>query len=202
VTIDPKTIPAPIAYQILTGSVIPRPIGFISSISDAGIVNLAPFSFFNAICGEPPMVMFCPMNRRPPKDTLLNVKATREFVANIVSEEIAQQMNLTSGDYASEVNEFEVCGLTPVASEVVKAPRVLESPVSMECIVHHIIEVSDKPWGGTVVIGEVVRFHVRDSIIDKDMFIDPDKLNPIARMGGPSYSRITDRFDMIRPVIK
>ncbi len=183
-TIDPKTIPAPIAYQILTGSVIPRPIGFISSISDAGIVNLAPFSFFNAICGEPPMVMFCPMNRRPPKDTLLNVKATREFVANIVSEEIAQQMNLTSGDYASEVNEFEVCGLTPVASEVVKAPRVLESPVSMECIVHHIIEVSDKPWGGTVVIGEVVRFHVRDSIIDKDMFIDPDKLNPIARMGG------------------
>jgi flavin reductase (DIM6/NTAB) family NADH-FMN oxidoreductase RutF len=202
VTIDPKTIPAPIAYQILTGSVIPRPIGFISSISDAGIVNLAPFSFFNAICGEPPMVMFCPMNRRPPKDTLLNVKATREFVANIVSEEIAQQMNLTSGDYASEVNEFEVCGLTPVACEVVKAPRVLESPVSMECIVHHIIEVSDKPWGGTVVIGEVVRFHVRDSIIDKDMFIDPDKLNPIARMGGPSYSRITDRFDMIRPVIK
>ena len=201
-TIDPKTIPAPIAYQILTGSVIPRPIGFISSISAAGIVNLAPFSFFNAICGEPPMVMFCPMNRRPPKDTLLNVKATREFVANIVSEEIAQQMNLTSGDYASEINEFDIAGLTPVASDIVKPPRVLESPVNMECIVHHIIEVSDKPWGGTVVIGEVVRFHVRDSIIDKDMFIDPDKLNPVARMGGPSYSRIKDRFDMIRPVIK
>ena len=200
--IDPKTIPAPIAYQILTGAVIPRPIGFISSISATGIVNLAPFSFFNAICGEPPMVMFCPMNRRPPKDTLLNVKATREFVANIVSEEIAQQMNLTSGDYASEVNEFEIAGLTPAACEIVKPPRVVESPVSMECIVHHIIEVSDKPWGGTVVIGEVVRFHVRDSIIDKDMFIDPDKLNPVARMGGPSYSRIKDRFDMIRPVIK
>jgi flavin reductase (DIM6/NTAB) family NADH-FMN oxidoreductase RutF len=202
VTIDPKTIPAPVAYQILTGSVIPRPIGFISSISAAGIVNLAPFSFFNAICGEPPMVMFCPMNRRPPKDTLLNVKATREFVANIVSEEIAQQMNLTSGDYASEIDEFDIAGLTPAACEIVKPPRVLESPVSMECIVHHIIEVSDKPWGGTVVIGEVVRFHVRDSIIDKDMFIDPDKLNPVARMGGPSYSRIKDRFDMIRPVIK
>ena len=201
-TIDPKTIPAPIAYQILTGSVIPRPIGFISSISAAGVVNLAPFSFFNAICGEPPMVMFCPMHRNPPKDTLLNVKATREFVANIVSEEIAQQMNLTSGDYASEINEFDVSGLTPVASDIVKPPRVFESPVNMECIVHHIIEVSEKPWGGTVVIGEVVRFHVRDSIIDKDMFIDPDKLNPVARMGGPSYSRITDRFDMIRPVIK
>ena len=148
------------------------------------------------------MVMFCPMNRRPPKDTLLNVKATREFVANIVSEEIAQQMNLTSGDYAPDISEFDICGLTPVPSDIVKPPRVLESPVNMECIVHHIIEVSDKPWGGTVVIGEVIRFHVRDSIIDKDMFIDPDKLNPVARMGGPSYSRIKDRFDMIRPVIK
>jgi len=111
-------------------------------------------------------------------------------------------MNLTSGDYTPDINEFEVCGLTPVASDIVKPPRVLESPVNMECIVHHIIEVSDKPWGGTVVIGEVVRFHVRDSIIDKDMFIDPDKLNPVARMGGPSYSRIKDRFDMIRPVLK
>ena len=149
--LDPKTIPAPIAYQILTGSVIPRPIGLISSISAAGMVNLAPFSFFNAICGEPPMVMFCPMNRRPPKDTLVNVKATREFVANIVSEEIAQQMNLTSGDYASEINEFDISGLTPAACEVVKPPRVLESPVSMECIVHHIIEVSDKPPGAATL---------------------------------------------------
>ena len=201
-TIDPKTIPAPIVYQILTGSVIPRPIGFISSISAAGVVNLAPFSFFNAICGEPPMVMFCPMNRRPPKDTLLNVKATREFVANIVSEEIAQQMNLTSGDYAPDISEFDICGLTPVPSDIVKPPRVLESPVNMECRVHDIIEVSAKPMGGSIVIGEVVRFHVRDSIIDKDMLIDPDKLKPVARLGGPSYSRIRDRFDMLRPVVK
>ena len=202
VIIDPKTIPAPISYQVLTGAVIPRPIGFISSISAAGIVNLAPFSFFNAICGEPPMVMFCPMNRRPPKDTLLNVKATREFVANIVSQDIAEAMNLTAGDYASEVNEFEVCGLTPVPSQMVKPPYVKESPVSMECKVTEILELSSKPWGGTIIIGEVILFHVRDSIIDKDMFIDPDKLNPVARMGGPSYSTIKDRFDMIRPVIR
>ena len=201
-TIDPKTSPVSIAYQILTGAVIPRPIGFISSISTAGIVNLAPFSFFNAICGEPPMILFCPMNRHPPKDTLRNVKATREFVANIVTEEIAQQMNLTSGDYPPDISEFDVSGLTPVASDLVKPPRVLESPVNMECKVHQIIEVSDKPWGGSVVIGEVIRFHVRDSIIDKDMFIDPDKLNPIARVGGPTYSRIRDRFDMLRPVVK
>ena len=201
VIIDPKTIPAPIAYQILTGAVIPRPIGFISSISAGGVVNLAPFSFFNAICGEPPMVMFCPMNRCPPKDTLLNVTATREFVANIVSQDIAEAMNLTAADYAFEVNEFDVSGLTPVPSQIVKPPYVKESPVSMECKAVQIIELSDKPWGGTIIIGEVLLFHVRDSIIDKDMFIDPDKLNPIARMGGPSYSTIKDRFDMIRPVL-
>jgi flavin reductase (DIM6/NTAB) family NADH-FMN oxidoreductase RutF len=199
--IDPKTVSAPIAYQVLTGAVIPRPIGFISSISKSGVVNLAPFSFFNAVCGEPPMVIFAPMNRNPTKDTLINVRETMEFVANIVSREIAEKMNLTSGDYPYGVSEFEVAGLTPVPSDLVRPPRVLESPVNMECKVHQIIEVSSKPWGGSLVLGEVVRFHVRDSIIDKDLFIDPDKLDPIARMGGPSYSTIHDRFDMIRPVI-
>jgi flavin reductase (DIM6/NTAB) family NADH-FMN oxidoreductase RutF len=199
--IDPKTIPASLAYTVLTGAIIPRPIGFISSVSARGQVNLAPFSFFNAVCGEPPMVIFAPMNRRPPKDTLLNVRETGEFVANIVSEEIAQQMNLTSGDYPADVSEFEISGLTPVPSDLVRPPRVKESPVNMECKVAQIIELSSKPWGGHLVIGEVVRFHVRDGIIDENYFIDPDKLNPIARMGGPSYSRIRDRFDMIRPVV-
>jgi flavin reductase (DIM6/NTAB) family NADH-FMN oxidoreductase RutF len=202
VIIDPQAVPASIAYQLLTSAVIPRPIGFISSLSPEGIANLAPFSFFNAVCGEPPMIMFCASNRHPLKDTLRNVQAMREFVVNIVSEEISQQMNLTSGDYAPDISEFEVAGLTPVPSDIVQPPRVLESPVSMECRVHDILKVSDKPMGGSIVIGEVIRFHVRDSIIDKDMFIDPDKLKPVARLGGPSYSRIRDRFDMIRPVVK
>jgi len=199
--IDPKSIPAPIAYQVLTGAVIPRPIGFISSISNAGLVNLAPFSFFNAVCGEPPMVIFAPMNRNPSKDTLINVTETGEFVANIVSRDIAEQMNLTAGDYPYGANEFEISGLTAVPSDLVRPPRVLESPVNMECKVHQIINVSSKPWGGHLILGEVVRFHVRDSIIDKNMFIDPDKLDPVARMGGPSYSTIKDRFDMVRPMI-
>lgn len=200
--IDPQAVPVSIAYQLLTTAVVPRPIGFISSLSPEGVANLAPFSFFNAVCGEPPMIMFCASNRHPLKDTLRNVQATREFVVNIVSEDIAQQMNLTAGDYASDISEFGVSGLTPVASDIVQPPRVLESPVNMECRVHDIIEVSAKPMGGSIVIGEVIRFHVRDSIIDKDMFIDPDKLKPVARLGGPSYSRVRDRFDMIRPVVK
>ena len=199
-TIDPKTIPAPIAYQILTGSVIPRPIGFISSISAAGIVNLAPFSFFNAICGEPPMVMFCPMNRVPPKDTLLNVKATREFVANIVSEEIAQQMNLTSGDYAPDISEFDVCGLTPVPSDIVKPPRVLESPVNMECKLIQIVDCGTRSGGASLIVGEVVRFHF-DRTIAHNFRIDPAKLRAVGRMGGNQYISTQDRFEMIRPKV-
>jgi len=202
VIIDPQAVPVSIAYQILTSAVVPRPIGFISSLSPEGVANLAPFSFFNAVCGEPPMIIFSAANRHPLKDTLSNVQATREFVVNIVSEDIAEAMNLTAGDYASDINEFEISGLTPVASDIVRPPRVLESPVNMECCVHDIVKVSDKPMGCSIVIGEVIRFHVRDSIIDKDMFIDPDKLKPVARLGGPSYSRIRDRFDMIRPVVK
>ena len=200
--IDPQSVPASITYQLLTTTVIPRPIGFISSLSPEGVANLAPFSFFNAVCGEPPMIMFCASNRRPLKDTLRNVQAMREFVVNIVSEEIAEAMNLTAGEYTPDISEFGVSGLTPVPSDLVKPPRVLESPVNLECRVHDILEVSAKPMGGSIVIGEVIRFHVRDSIIDKDMFIDPDKLKPVARLGGPSYSRIRDRFDMLRPVVK
>ena len=202
VIIDPQAIPASLAYQLLTTTVIPRPIGFISSLSPEGVANLAPFSFFNAVCGEPPMIMFGAGNRHPLKDTLRNVQAIREFVVNIVSEEIAEAMNLTAADYAPHISEFGVSGLTPVPSDLVRPPRVLESPVNMECRVHDIIEVSSRPMGGSIVIGEVIRFHVRDSIIDKDMLIDPDKLKPVARLGGPSYSRIRDRFDMIRPVVK
>ena len=146
--IDPQAVSASLAYQLLTTTVIPRPIGFISSLSPEGVANLAPFSFFNAVCGEPPMIMFAASNRQPLKDTLRNVHAMREFVVNIVSEEIVEQMNLTAADYAPHVSEFDVCGLTPVPSDLVRPPRVLESPVNLECRVHNIIEVSSKPMGG------------------------------------------------------
>jgi len=202
VTVDPAITPHHNLYKLLIGSVVPRPIGFISTVSAEGAHNLAPFSFFNAVCGNPPVVCFSASFREPRKDTYLNIQATREFVVNIVSEEIAEQMNLTSGDYPLGADEFEISGLTPAPSEIVRPPRVLESPVSMECRVHDIVKVRGKPMGGSIVIGEVIRFHVRDSIIDKDMFIDPGKLKPIARLGGPSYSRIRDRFDMLRPVVK
>ena len=198
-TIDPASVSAANAYKILIGSIVPRPIGFISTISSGGVFNLAPFSFFNGVCGDPPVVCFAPNARTPAKDTLINIQATSEFVVNIVSEEMAEQMNLCSGNYPPEVDEFQVSGLTPVPSDIVRPPRVLESHVNMECRAMQVIEVSNKPWGGHLVLGEVVRFHVDDAIIDSRFHIDPKKLRAIGRMGGIAYCRTRDRFEMVRP---
>jgi flavin reductase (DIM6/NTAB) family NADH-FMN oxidoreductase RutF len=200
VTIDPqKTNPRDI-YQLMIGAIVPRPIAFVSTISADGIPNLAPFSFFTAASADPPVICFSPMVRGngDTKDTLNNICETREFVVNIVGEEIAGPMNLCSGEYGPEVNEFEVSGLTPVASDLVRPARVAESPVQMECRLLHIVEVSTKPSGGSVVFGEIVRFHLRDGIAN-GFKIDPDKLNVIGRMGGPTFVRTHDRFEMTRP---
>ena len=198
-TIDPASVSAANAYKILIGSIVPRPIGFISTISSGGVFNLAPFSFFNGVCGDPPVVCFAPNARTPRKDTLVNIQATGEFVVNIVSEEIAEQMNLCSGNYPPEVDEFQVSGLTPVPSDIVRPPRVLESHVNMECRAMQVIEVSGRPLGGHLVLGEVVRFHADDAIIDSRFHIDPAKLRAIGRMGGMAYCRTRDRFEMVRP---
>ena len=135
------------------------------------------------------------------KDTLHNVEATREFVVNVVSEDFAERMNACSAEFPPEVDEFAVSGLTPAASDIVRPPRVLESRISMECRLVQVVHVSPKPLGGSLVLGEVVRFHVADEIFN-NFKIDPDKLNAIGRMGGPTYTRTTDRFDMQRPIVK
>lgn len=196
--IDPASVPPQQVYKLLIGSVVPRPIAFVSTISPDGVLNLAPFSFFNAICGDPPTVCFSTSYRDPRKDTYVNVKAAGEFVVNIVSEEIAEQMNLTSGEYPYGVDEFQVSGLTPAPSMVVRPPRVLESHVNMECKLVQIIDLSDRPGGASLIIGRVVRFHVDDEVVE-DFRIDPEKLRAVGRMGGNTYSRTRDRFDMIRP---
>lgn len=200
-TIDPAAVPAANVYKLMIGAIVPRPIAFVSSMDAAGVLNLAPFSFFTAVSANPPVICFSPMVRGKDgslKDTLRNVEATREFVVNVVSEEIAEAMNLCAGEYPPEVDEFALSGLTPVASEVVRVPRVGESRVSMECRLVQVVHVSDKPLGGSLVLGEVVRFHVAEELFE-DFRIDPDKLKAIGRMGGPTYVRTRDRFDLQRP---
>lgn len=200
--IDPSTKDPFDVYRLLAGSVLPRPIAFVSTISERGVLNLAPFSFFTVISANPPVICFCPMFRggeRPRKDTLVNIEATKEFVVNIVSEDFCDKMNLCSGEYPPEVDEFALSGLTPAPSVIVKPPRVEESRVNMECKLHDIVYVSTRFLGGALVMGEVVRFHVRDSMINQICEIDPDQLNAVGRMAGPTYVRTKDRFDMVRP---
>jgi flavin reductase (DIM6/NTAB) family NADH-FMN oxidoreductase RutF len=199
--IDPKCHAPADIYKLMTGIIVPRPIAFVSSISASGIRNLAPFSFFTAISGNPPVVCFSPMIRGRDgsrKDTLNNVEATREFVVNIVSEDFAQQMNACSAEFPPEIDEFEVSGLTPIPSDLVRPPRVKESRAQMECRLLETVHVSAKPLGGSLVIGEVLLFHIEDALFD-NFRIDPSRLRAIGRMGGPTYCRVTDRFDMPRP---
>ena len=188
-------------YKLMVGVIVPRPIAFVSTVSSDGILNLAPFSFFTGISANPPVICFSPMIRGSDgarKDTLRNIEAVKEFVVNIVSEEFAQRMNICSAEFPPEIDEFQMSGLTPVPSDLVKPPRVKESRINMECRLVQIVEVSAKPLGGSLVLGEVLRFHVDDELFN-NYKIDPDRLKPIGRMGGPTYTRTTDRFDMERP---
>ena len=196
--VDPSSTSPLNVYKVLTGSVVPRPIAFVSTISNDGVPNLAPFSFFNAVCAEPPVVSFCPGVRNPPKDTLANVRATGEFVVNIVGADIAEQMNRCAAEYPPEESEFEASGLTAVSSAVVRAPRVAECRVNMECRLLRIVEVSGKAMGASLILGEVVQFHIDDSIVD-EFLIDPVKLDALGRMGGRGYTYTRDLFNMKRP---
>jgi len=203
-TIDPGTTPPADIYRLMIGAIVPRPIAFVSTLSRDGIRNLAPFSFFTAVSANPPVICFSPMVRSgasPRKDTLVNIEATGEFVVNVVSEEIIRQVNISSAEYPPELDEFMESGLTPIASDLVTPPRVKESRVNMECKLVQVVHVSAKPLGGSLVLGEVLRFHVDEDLFDNNL-IDPDKLHPIGRMGGPTYTRTTDRFNLERPVWK
>lgn len=203
---DPQQESVQNIYKLMIGAIVPRPIAFVSSLDARGVRNLAPFSFFNGVSAAPPVVLFCAAVRRedpkrgigPHKDTLLNVIETQEFVINVVTETIAEKMNLTSAQVPPDVDEFELAALTPLPSEMVKPPRVAESPVQMECRLRQIVEISDQLHGSAIVLGDVLRFHVREDLVE-NYRIDADKLAAIGRMGGPTYVRTRDRFDLERP---
>lgn len=208
--VRPSDLPHSEFYRILISSVAPRPIAWVSTVSAAGQLNLAPFSFFNAICSKPPLLAFAPglrmrgegeATRGETKDTLRNVRETGEFVVNVVTYEVAEAMNLTSGEYDSTVNEFELAKLTPRISKIVKPPQVAESSVSFECKVNQILDFSSPPHGGSLVIGEILSVHIDEKHL-KEGRIDPDSLDLIGRMGGMQYSRTTPRFEMVRPKVK
>ena len=199
---DPTEMSVRDVYLKMVQLITPRPIAWVSTISDAGVQNLAPYSFFNGIGANPPTVVFCPVNRRDGsrKDSLLNVESNGEFVVNIVPYSLREQMNQSSADYDFETSEFEACGLTAIESVKVKPPRVAEAPAAMECKLHQSMHLGTGAGGANLVIGEVVMIHVQDSVLNDDGTLNPDELDVIGRLGGAGYSRTTERFDMQRPI--
>lgn len=197
---DPDILEPAAIYKLLTGTIIPRPIGWISSISGDGINNLAPFSFFNAIGEDPPHVMFSTVRTGDKnKDTLNNVLETKEFVVNLVTEEIVEKMNMTSEAAAPEIDEFQLAGLTPVPSVKIKPMRVQESAVNLECqLVHHYSLEDHKNGGATILIGRIVLFHVNPDIMLDGYKINLEKYKPVARLAGSNYATLGDIFSIKR----
>lgn len=200
-TIDPADIPSRDFYRHMVACITPRPIAWVSTVSPAGVTNLAPYSFFNGVGANPPAVVFCPVNRRDGsrKDTLVNVEATRQFVVNVVSDRLAERMNATSAEFEYGVCEFEQCGLTPVPSVKVKPPGVSEAAVRMECELLEVVRVGEGALAGNAVIGRIVLLHADESVLDAGGQVDPAKLDTVGRMGGSLYARTRERFSMERP---
>ena len=184
-------------YKFTTGLIVPRPIGWIGSVSADGIANLAPYSFFNAVSGAPPTFVFSP-GRGGRKDTLANVREIGEFTINIVTEEVAAAMNATSATHPPDVDEFESAGLTAVPSMSITPPMVGECKANIECVVTQIVEIGHRDHGNALVIGEAVEFHIADHLLDGTR-IDQAELRAIGRHVGNGYSRSTDLFDLVRP---
>ena len=204
-SINPQDIPTADMHQYLLSAVAPRPIAFVSTVDEAGNANLAPYSFFNAFSSNPPILVFS-SNRRvknnTTKDTLHNVTATREAVINVISHSIVRQAALAACEYAHDVDEFVKAGFTKLPSEVVKAYRVAEAPVQMECIINDIIPLGEHGGAGNLIICEVVRFHVHESVLDERGKIDQQKIDLMGRMGRIFYVRASGEaiFPIAQPV--
>lgn len=199
--INPNELPMRDVYKLLTGSIVPRPIAWVSSVNSDGQPNLAPFSFFTAVCSDPPTVLFCPGIRSTDgsqKDTFNNVQATGEYIINIVNEDTAEAMNITATELPAHVNEFERAGLTPEAGVKVNVPRVKESPISFECQLQQVVTINDGVGGGHIVIGTVVWMHYADGIWQENNYINTAALQPVGRLAGPNYSRTRDLFSLHR----
>ena len=204
-SINPKEIEIPKLHRYLLGSIGPRPIAFASTIDSKGNINLAPFSFFNVFSANPPIMIFSPARSgrtNESKDTYNNVKEVPEVVINVVTHDMVHQMSLASSPYDSDVSEFEKAGFTSLASDMITPPRVKESPVQFECKVNEVIELGDQGGAGNLIICEVLRIHVKESLLDQNEMIDQHKIDLVSRMGGNWYCRADENsmFEIQKPI--
>jgi flavin reductase (DIM6/NTAB) family NADH-FMN oxidoreductase RutF len=197
---NPNDLETKAIYKLLTGTIIPRPIAWVSTVDDNGINNLAPFSYFNMVGDDPPHIMFS--TRRDDnsnKDTLNNILTNKQFVVNMVIESLTEQMNATAQSVPSVVDEFDLVGVTPVPSVLVKPMRVKESPIHLECeLVHHYFLENHKQGGACVIIGRIVHMHFDDNVILEDYKINLETYKPISRLAGSNYSKIGEIFSVKR----
>jgi flavin reductase (DIM6/NTAB) family NADH-FMN oxidoreductase RutF len=187
------------AYPVLASLITPRPIAWVTTISPDGAINAAPFSFFNVLGAEPPIVGICPGDRvdGTPKDTARNIRLTHEFVVNLVDEALGEAMNKTAASVPYGANELDLAGLTTAPSSTIKPPRIAEAPASLECSEWGTLQIG----GNRLIIGLVKRVHIRDEFFDSEnLRVRADDLHLIGRMASPHwYCRTRDRFEMIRP---
>lgn len=189
------------AYRFLISAVVPRPIAFVSSRSEDGVRNLAPFSYYMGVGPRPPTIAISIQRRAGKhKDTARNILTTREFVVNASTRSLAAAVNRASGDFAPHLDEFALAGLTPVPSRRVRPERVAESPVQMECRLHAHLDVGEEPWVSTLVVGEILLAHVRDELWEEAM-IQAERLDPLARLGANLYTGLGEILAMDRPQV-
>jgi flavin reductase (DIM6/NTAB) family NADH-FMN oxidoreductase RutF len=205
VSLDPKELSVPILHQYLLGSIGPRPIAFASTVDKEGNRNLAPFSFFNVFSANPPILIFSPARSgrmNTTKDTHNNVKEVAEVVINVVTYDMVHQMSLASSPFEAGVDEFEKAGFTPVASDTIRPFRVKESPVQMECKVLEVKELGQNGGAGNLVICEVLKIHISESVLDQKGMIDQEKIDLVSRMGGNWYCRANGEslFEVDKPL--
>ena len=201
--VDPATLSAGDAYTWQAATILPRPIAWAATLNEDGSANLAPFSYFTGVSSDPPTCLICvarrrkePDGQRPPKDTWRNIERTGEFVVHVVNDALGHQMNLTAREFPYGTDEIAEVGLTKLPCDKVAPPRIAEAPVAMECKLERIVEIGRS--GTAIIVGEILLWHVSDDLIVNGR-IDPHRLDAIGRMGGSSYARTRDMFDLVRP---
>ena len=206
-TIDIESTQSKVIYNYLASAITPRPIALVSTIDAKGNKNLSPFSFFNVFSVNPPILVFSPVRRvrdNSSKNTLDNLHEIKECVIALVTEEIAQQVSLTSCDFAANVNEFQKGGFTEVKSEKITPSRIKESPINFECKVNEIINLGEEGGAGSLVLCEALKIHINKNVLDRDEMIDPIKLNIVSRLGGSWYGKTTQEsiYKIAKPISK
>ena len=201
---DLERMHQPERHRLLLASVVPRPIAFVSTLDASGVSNLAPFSYFNIVASRPALVSISIGQRvwqgqRQKKDTLQNIEALGEFVVNVATEALLDQVNQSSADYPPGVSEIEATGLTPIPAHRVRPPRIAECPIHLECVLRQVVSLGDQPQVG-LVIGEVIHYHAADEVLDEAGVPDPNRLRPLARLGGTLYSGLGPIYSLERPI--